>query len=43
MNWKSVLLVCPETRPRVLHRPPLLSTGTLAGQSRLLIRIDTAS
>ncbi len=32
----------PDAGPRVLHRSPPLSAGTLAGQSRLVLCIDTA-
>jgi hypothetical protein len=31
----------PDEGPRVLHRSPPLSTGTLTGQSRLVLCIDT--
>ncbi len=30
----------PGAGPRVLHRSPPLSTGTLVGQSRLVLCID---
>ncbi len=32
----------PDGAPRVLHRSPSLNTGILAGQSRLVLCIDTA-
>ena len=31
----------PDGAPRVLHRSPPLSAGTLVGQSRLVLCIDT--
>jgi Protein of unknown function (DUF1826) len=33
----------PGAGPRILHRSPPLSAGTLAGQSRLVLCIDAMS